>query len=234
MKKPVPQWMARKVTLGGSILWTICLILCHKKVVFFLVAFPALSREIWLPADGASTQVFGVWQLYGWGWRCSLQEGALGHSVLLQHQPGPSWFWWGRSPKLEGDPRFLVSPRAGGSGSVQKVNPGCCSEAWSETVHVLQLQGVPDSHCCGKDSTVSRRFAIDMHLLRCIRTYTWGSYAQGERFGWGGDAGFHTSFGNPSSQIFCRWRARHLVHPLAGSPTKAGCPWLNNQQMLRQ
>lgn len=54
-----------------------------RRFGFFLVIFPALSREISLPADRASTQVFGMAEIGGALCRRVLWDAAFGCSTNL-------------------------------------------------------------------------------------------------------------------------------------------------------
>jgi len=77
-----------------------------------------------------------------------------------------------------------------------------------------------------------------MYPLRCIKTYTWGSCAQGGREVWAGRRYefshiLEDCLGNPSSQNFCRWMARHLLQALTGGPTTESCLGLDNQHTLK-
>lgn len=43
---------------------------------------------------------------------------------------------------------------------MEEADRGGSPEARSEAIPLLQLQGIPDSHCCGKDAGCSLRFPV--------------------------------------------------------------------------
>lgn len=110
--------------MGWSVPGTTCLLLSFAiKGCFFSCGFPCKR--------GKNTR-FGLWQLHGWDWRCPC--GRVLWDTAFSALDGPLMAVQAssdgtRSPKLEGGSSFVFAPWAGGSGSVEKVNPGCCPEA---------------------------------------------------------------------------------------------------------